>query len=153
MMSIFDSLVPLFLIPFIGFFILMFSKNNLREIALGVATLEFLESLRLWSKFDYGSADFQFSFKVYWMTDYGFFFGLDGISLFFVVLTTFLIPICLLASWDTILILRKEYLLCFIGMLFLLMGVFTILDLLGFYMFSLGSKASFFSNQAILFAR
>jgi proton-translocating NADH-quinone oxidoreductase chain M len=135
MMSIFDSLVPLFLIPFIGFLFLMFSKNNLREIALGTATLEFLESLRIWSRFDYGSADFQFSFKVYWMTDYGFFFGIDGISLFFVVLTTFLIPICLLASWDTILILRKEYLLCFIGMEFLLMGVFTILDLLGFYMF------------------
>ena len=94
MMSIFDSLVPLFLIPVIGFLFLMFSKNNLREIALGTATLEFLESLRIWSRFDYGSADFQFSFKVYWMTDYGFFFGIDGISLFFVVLTTFLIPIC-----------------------------------------------------------
>jgi len=73
--------------------------------------------------------------KISWLSDYGFFFGLDGISLFFVVLTTFLVPICLLASWDTILILRKEYLLCFIGMEFLLMGVFTVLDLLGFYIF------------------
>ncbi len=130
-----DSLIPLFLIPSIGFLILMFSKNNLREIALSIAVVEFLESLRLWSKFDYGCADFQFSMKVWWMQDYAFFFGLDGISLFFVVLTTFLVPICLLASWDTILILRKEYLLCFIGMEVLLMGVFTVLDLLGFYIF------------------
>jgi len=135
MISIFDSLIPLFLIPTFGFLILMFSKNNLREIALGFATLEFLESLRLWSKFNYGCSDFQFSMKISWLSDYGFFFGLDGISLFFVVLTTFLVPICLLASWDTILILRKEYLLCFIGMEFLLMGVFTVLDLLGFYIF------------------
>ncbi len=42
-----DSLIPLFLIPSIGFLILMFSKNNLREIALSIAVVEFLESLRL----------------------------------------------------------------------------------------------------------
>jgi len=64
MISIFDSLIPLFLIPTFGFLILMFSKNNLREIALGFATLEFLESLRLWSKFNYGCSDFQFSMKI-----------------------------------------------------------------------------------------
>jgi proton-translocating NADH-quinone oxidoreductase chain M len=105
----------------------------LREIALVTSILTFLESLRLWINFDYLSSDFQFSFTLNWTNEYAFFFGIDGISLFFVVLTTLLIPICLLASWDTIKIMRREYLLCFIGLEVILIGVFTILDLLGFY--------------------
>ena len=103
-----ETVFSLFLIPFVGFFVLMFSKDNLREIALFVSVLEFLESLRLWTRFDYMCSDFQFSFKVFWTSDYSFFFGVDGISLFFIILTTLLIPICLLASWDTILILLKN---------------------------------------------
>lgn len=89
--------------------------------------------MRLWINFDYLTSDFQYSFKLHWTGDYSFFFGLDGISLFFIILTTLLIPICPLASWDTIKILRKEYLLCFIALEVILIGVFTVLDLLGFY--------------------
>ena len=92
-----ETLVTLFIIPTVGFFVIMFSSKNLREIALFVSVLEFLESLRLWTRFDYVSSDFQFSFKVFWTSDYSFFFGVDGISLFFIILTTLLIPICLLA--------------------------------------------------------
>jgi proton-translocating NADH-quinone oxidoreductase chain M len=130
-----ESLATLFVIPFVGFFVIAFSSSKVREIALFVSVVEFLESLRLWTRFDYASGDFQFTFKLFWTPDYSFLFGVDGISLFFIVLTTLLIPICLLASWDTILILRKEYLLCFIGMELLFIGVFSILDLLGFYIF------------------
>lgn len=128
-----QSLIPLLVIPTIGFIILLFSKSNSREISLVTSILTFFESLRLWINFDYLTSDFQFSFKIHWTNDYSFFFGLDGISLFFIVLTTLLIPICILASWDSIKLMRKEYFLCFIALEIILIGVFTVLDLLGFY--------------------
>ena len=119
-----------------GFFTVLFVKKDLvRETSLFFSILTFLESLRLWVNFDYVTSDFQYTFKFAWTPDYVFFFGLDGISLFFVILTALLIPICIVASWDTIKIMRKEYQLCFLGMLVLLIGVFTVLDLLGFYVF------------------
>jgi NADH-ubiquinone oxidoreductase chain 4 len=131
-----DTLVPLFGIPSLGFLVLLFTNSNqVREVSLFFSILTFLESLRLWKNFDYSTSDFQYSMKFSWTSDYVFFFGLDGISLFFIILTALLIPICIVASWDTIKIMRKEYQLCFIGMLVLLIGVFTVLDLLGFYIF------------------
>lgn len=130
---ILQTLLPIFIIPITGFFILLFAKSQLREIALITSILTFIESLRLWVYFDSLTSDFQYTFKMSWTSDYAFFFGLDGISLFFLILTCLLIPICLLASWDTIKILRKEYLLCFIALEIILIGVFTVLDLLGFY--------------------
>jgi len=60
-------------------------------------------------------------------------FGIDGISIWFILLTTILIPICILASWESVKILTKNYLICFLGLEVLLIGVFTILDILGFY--------------------
>jgi len=131
-----DTLVPLFAIPLLGFLVVLFlPKDKVREVSLFFSILTFLESLRLWKNFDYTTSDFQYSMSFSWTSDYVFFFGLDGISLFFIILTTLLIPICIVASWDTIKIMRKEYQLCFLGMLVLLIGVFTVLDLLGFYIF------------------
>ncbi len=60
-------------------------------------------------------------------------FGIDGISLFFLVLTTMLIPICLLASWESIKFLVKEFFVCFLLLELCLIVVFTTLDLLVFY--------------------
>jgi proton-translocating NADH-quinone oxidoreductase chain M len=61
--------------------------------------------------------------------------GVDGISLFFVLLTTLLIALCLLISWDTVKLNLKEYLISFLVMEFFLIGVFCVLDLLLFYIF------------------
>jgi len=61
--------------------------------------------------------------------------GIDGISLFFVLLTTFLIPICLLASWDSIKIHIREYSIAFLFLESVLICVFTVLDVLFFYIF------------------
>jgi len=61
--------------------------------------------------------------------------GIDGISLFFVLLTTLLIALCLLISWDTVKFNLKEYLISFLVMEFFLIGVFCVLDLLLFYIF------------------
>ena len=135
-----NTLLPLFGIPVIGFFVvafLPFSSNEEKEfgkkVTLIFTLITFVESLRLWLNFDYLTGDFQFLSSIEWTRTTGLVFGVDGISLFFIILSTLLIPICLLASWDTIKILLKEYLLCFLGLEVILIGVFTVLDLLGFY--------------------
>lgn len=86
------------------------------------------------------STSFQFNIKLNWFSDNLAFinwglliFGVDGISLFFIGLSILLIPICILMSWKAINHLKKEFLLCLFSILFLLISVFSILDLLGFY--------------------
>ena len=59
--------------------------------------------------------------------------GVDGISIFFIILTALLIPICVLISFNSIRFLVKEFLLCLLFIEVLLIGVFLILDLVGFY--------------------
>lgn len=145
-MNFFETLYPLFLIPSIGLVILMLLPFNTSEekirgkqIALLTSVLTFIESLRLWMMFDNTTAEFQFVVSLKWLINSetgnysSVLLGIDGISLFYIILTTLLIPICLLASWDSVKILDKPYLLCFIGLEILLIGVFTILDILGFY--------------------
>jgi len=129
-----NSLLPIFIIPTIGFILLGLGIiKDSRKGALIISILTFLESVRLWINFDYITTDFQYLTKFSWNDDISILFGVDGISLIFIVLTTFLIPICILASWETIKYLQKEYYLCFIGLLIILIGVFTVLDLIGFY--------------------
>lgn len=146
-MKLWDSLLPLFAIPSIGFLIVLLmpaKKENMKNMALFISILTFIESLRLWLKFDNTTAEFQFTIKFDWLPalweqldnkvmSSGILFGVDGISLFYVILTTLLIPICLLASYNSVKILNKTYLLCFLALEVLLIGVFTILDILGFY--------------------
>lgn len=151
-----NSLIPIFTIPTVGFFLVAFWPSNVNQdftthkvIALVTSLLTFLESIRLWINFDYLTTDFQFLTQLSWSGGNGlpainiqdnliyndsyFLFGLDGISLLFIVLTCLLIPICLLSSWDSIKVFNKEYLLCFLGLLIILIGVFAVLDVLGFY--------------------
>jgi NADH-quinone oxidoreductase subunit M len=73
-----------------------------RRFALGASLLTFLISLGLYFRFDSSKADFQFVERLPWIPDFGvqYYVGVDGISLFLVLLTTFLTPIVLLASWD-----------------------------------------------------
>ena len=138
------TLLPLFLIPIIGSIVLIFTPmdsneniNNGKLIALITSILAFLETMRLWMGFDNHTAHFQYPLRFDWLLGGNFhekiLFGVDGISIFFLILTGLLIPICLLASWDSIRFLHKEFLLCLLGIEFLLFGVFTILDILGFY--------------------
>ena len=149
-----NSLIALFTIPTVGFLLIALwpNRDNFfthKMMALTTALLTFIESLRLWINFDYLTTDFQYLMEVKWeggnamptlsnsdsisCSESYFLFGVDGISLLFIVLTCLLIPICLLASWDSIKIFNREYLLCFIGLLIILIGVFSVLDILGFY--------------------
>jgi len=93
--------------------------------------------LFLWVFFNNSIGTFQYVEKFLWIPilNINFPIGLDGISLFFILLTTLLIPLCLLASWGSIQVNLKKYLISFLVMEFFLIGVFCILDLLLFYIF------------------
>lgn len=134
-------LLYLFLLPLIGCIIIFFiPKENtlkIKQTGLNISLLTFILSLYLWINFDNSTANFQFVTKIDWIpySNLSFSLGIDGISLFFVILTTFLIPICLLTSWNSIKSYIKEYVIAFLVIETLLISVFIVLDLLLFYIF------------------
>ncbi len=141
MLSIKNLLVCLLILPLIGvFFLLIIPSSNLvllRLVALNVSCFTFVLSLILWVFFNKSMGTFQFVSKFLWIPtlNLNFVLGIDGISLFFVLLTTLLIPLCLLVSWKSVKTNLKEFLIAFLVMEFFLIGVFCILDLLLFYIF------------------
>jgi proton-translocating NADH-quinone oxidoreductase chain M len=149
-----------FLLPLGGVLILLFvpswKVHSLRKIALNISLITFLLSLLVWIEFDNSTADFQFFEKISpWSTPleevsstlpafsqgelsfstFNVVLGVDGISLFFVILTTFLIPVCILVSWTSISLYVKEYCIAFLLLESLLILVFSVLDVLLFYIF------------------
>jgi NADH-quinone oxidoreductase subunit M len=108
-----------------------------RWVALWVSLVTFVWSLTLWFGFDRNSADFQFVEKVSWMPAFGvsYHMGVDGISVMFVLLSTLLTPICVLASWEAIQVRVKEYMIAFLVLETLMVGTFCALDFVAFYMF------------------
>ena len=86
-------------------------KNTLRHVALGFSVLEFLMSIVMIQHFDSSSAALQMVEKMPWIERFGisYFVGIDGISLMLVMLTTFLIPVIVLASWNSIEDKRKGF--------------------------------------------
>jgi NADH-quinone oxidoreductase subunit M len=108
-----------------------------RYIAMGVSLVTFVISLVLWWGFDASSADFQFVEQHTWLPDFGISYhvGVDGISLLLVVLTTFLTPISLLASWESIEHRVREFSLFMLTLEAAMIGVFISLDLFLFYVF------------------
>ena len=138
----FDNLlIYILLLPLIGILcLLLYSPNNSKElklIALNFSVLPFLGSLIVWAYFEKSVGQFQFTIKNHWLSNLNLniIAGIDGISLFFLLLTTMLIPICLLLSWSSVKKDLKEYLIAFLVLEFFLIGVFCILDLLLFYIF------------------
>ena len=131
----------LLLLPLLGSCLLLitpsWNKNLLKSIALFFSSVTFIISLFLWVLFDRSTGNFQFVEKILWLPNLNLNFtvGIDGISVFFVILTTLLIFLCLLTSWNSIHFNLKEYLISFLIMEFFLIGVFCILDLLLFYIF------------------
>ena len=111
--------------------------RNARHLALWTSVITFGLSLLLIAYFDTSSASFQYVEEVPWISEYniGYHLGIDGISIFFLLLTTFLIPICILASWDVIKDRVKEFMVAFLIMETLVVGVFSSLDFIMFYIF------------------
>ena len=136
-----NFLIFLFLLPIIGLLILSVIKENsklkLQIFTFNISCIIYLFSLLLWFFFDNSTGTFQYTTKSLWisMFNLNFVLGVDGISLFFILLTTLLIPLCLLISWKSVNINLKEFFLSFILLESFLIGVFCILDLLLFYIF------------------
>jgi NADH-quinone oxidoreductase subunit M len=108
-----------------------------RQIALVVSLITFAVSLVLWAAFDPASADFQFVERQTWLPEFGISYhvGVDGISLLLVVLTTFLTPISLLCSWESIEHRVRDFSLFMLTLEAAMIGVFISLDLFLFYLF------------------
>lgn len=141
-------LLIIILLPLVGAFFLLFfpnwSFNSIKTFTLNISCFNFLISILLWIEFDNSTAKFQyiktlnlFSFSSIESSysSLNVIFGIDGISLFFIILTTFLIPICILAGWSSITSYIKEYCIAFLILESLMIGVFSVLDLLLFYIF------------------
>ncbi|MCY3670175.1 MAG: NADH-quinone oxidoreductase subunit M [Alphaproteobacteria bacterium] len=111
--------------------------RNARMAALWTSLATFVVSLFLWFGFDTGTADFQFVEHVEWLPEFhiAYRMGIDGISLFFVLLSTFLTPICILSSWTAVQVRVKEYMIAFLALETLMVGMFCALDLVVFYIF------------------
>ncbi|MBK1866238.1 NADH-quinone oxidoreductase subunit M [Taklimakanibacter albus] len=118
--------------------------RNMRWAALWTTIVTFVLSLLIWHYFDTANPDFQFVEKLSWLGDTAsYHMGVDGISMLFVILTTFLMPICILASWQVDKRLR-EYLIAFLVLETLMIGVFCALDMVLFYLFFEGGLIPMF---------
>jgi proton-translocating NADH-quinone oxidoreductase chain M len=134
-------LLSLITLPLVGILVIIILPQNqvnlIKTVSLKISLITFIISLILWLRFDLSTPKYQFIehfFSVPY-SNINVFIGVDGISLFFILLTTLLIPICLLASWDSIIFSVKEYNIAFLFMGSLLICVFTVLDVLFFYIF------------------
>jgi NADH-quinone oxidoreductase subunit M len=120
-------------------------KRNARWVALWTTLVTFGVSLILVWRFDGSSAEFQFVEKQPWLAGtINYHMGVDGISLPFVILTTGLMPICILASWRSIDTRVKDYMCAFLALETLMVGTFSALDLVLFYLFFEGGLIPMF---------
>merc|ERR1711966_579776 len=128
-------------IPLIGILLLLFVNPEQRKlskiIALNFSAFPFLIFVVIWGGFKKSIGTFQFVTKILWIPilNLNITLGIDGISLFFLLLTTLLIPLCILISWNSVQFNLKEYLIAFLAIEFFLIGVFCVLDVLMFYIF------------------
>ncbi|MDI9408424.1 MAG: NADH-quinone oxidoreductase subunit M [Candidatus Pacebacteria bacterium] len=128
-------------LPLVGVLLLLLLKpgsdHTAKWIALVVSTIVFLLSLLLWSGFDSSSSAMQFVENYAWIPSLNirYHMGIDGLSLFFVLLSAFLTPICILAAWDSITHRPRDYMIAFLALDSLMIGSFCALDILTFYVF------------------
>ncbi|HVU19799.1 MAG TPA: NADH-quinone oxidoreductase subunit M [Rhizomicrobium sp.] len=119
--------------------------RNARWIALIFTVADLILSIVLWAKFDGSSSAFQFVEQHAWLTGgISYHMGVDGISMLFIVLTGILMPFCILASWESIQNRVAEYMIAFLALETLMMGVFAALDLFLFYLFFEGGLIPMF---------
>ena len=111
--------------------------SNARWTALWTSLIVFLLSLVLWAGFDTTDAGFQFMESVNWLPEFGVAYrmGVDGVSVLFVLLATALTPICILASWESIENRVREYMVMFLVLETMMVGMFAAQDAILFYMF------------------
>lgn len=123
------------------FMIILFIPEHkfifIKKLALYFTSIIFFLSLLLWIFFNNEVNHFIYIFYIPWIDilNISYSVGIDGISIFFIILTTFLIPICILISWNSITYRIKEFIMMLLLLEFFLINVFSVLDLLFFYIF------------------
>jgi NADH-quinone oxidoreductase subunit M len=121
------------------------AKRNARWIALWTTLVTFAVSMILVFRFDASQADFQFVETAPWLANaITYHMGVDGISLPFVILTTALMPFCIVASWKSVTVRVREYMIAFLLLETLMVGTFAALDLVLFYLFFEGGLIPMF---------
>ena len=120
------------------------ARGTARWVSLWTTLVTFAFSLVMVWRFDASSPEFQFVEKYNWLGIASYHMGVDGISLPFVILTTALMPICILASWTAIQTRVKEYMIAFLVLETLMVGTFSALDLVLFYLFFEGGLIPMF---------
>lgn len=139
-------------LPLVGVLVILFISDeteiglrNIRMVALLTTIFTFLVSLLIWIGFDRSNPGFQFVEEAEWLGGgLTYRMGVDGISMLFVILTTFLMPICILASWEAVQKRVKAYMLAFLILETLMIGVFCALDIVLFYVFFEGGLIPMF---------
>ena len=148
----FPILSSIILIPFIGSLFILFIRGtpknvekNSKYVAIFSSLTNFLLSLFLWYSFETSTSDFQFVEEKNWMEGtINFQLGIDGISILFILLTTFITPICIFSCINSIKFKIKEFLIAILVMETLMLGVFCSLDLVIFYLFFEGGLIPMF---------
>ncbi|NVK18150.1 MAG: NADH-quinone oxidoreductase subunit M [Methylocystaceae bacterium] len=112
-------------------------SKQAKNIALLTSGFTFFLSLFLWFGFDASTSDFQFVEKTEWLPSIGvnYHMGIDGISMLFVLLSTLLTPICVLSAWEAVTKRAKEYMISFLILETMMIGMFCALDMMLFYIF------------------
>ncbi|MEH6720853.1 MAG: NADH-quinone oxidoreductase subunit M [Aurantimonas endophytica] len=139
-------------LPLVGALLILFirddndlARRNIRAVALWTTAFTFILSLWIWVDFDPTVAGFQMVEQADWLGGgITYHMGVDGISMLFVILTTFLMPICILASYESVQFRVKEYMIAFLVLETLVIGVFCALDLVLFYVFFEGGLIPMF---------
>ena len=148
----FPILSAIIFIPLIGAFFIFVTRGvqknvekNSKYVAIFSSLTNFLLSIFLWYSFDTTTADFQFVEKKKWMEGFiNFQLGVDGISILFILLTTFIAPVCIFSAIHSIKFKIKEFLIAILVMETLMLGVFCSLDLVIFYLFFEGGLIPMF---------
>jgi len=137
----FPIISSLILLPTIGALFIFFSRSSSKYqsskyVALFISLANFLLSLYLWYIFDKSNVDFQFAENREWLSGFiNYKVGIDGISILFILLTTFIVPICIISVNATVTNKLKNFLIAILLMETMMIGVFCSLDLVVFYLF------------------
>ena len=148
----FPILSAIIFIPLIGALFIFITRGNTKTVeknskyvAIFTSLVNFLITIFLWFSFDNSTANFQFVEEKNWMSGYiSFQLGIDGISILFILLTTFIVPICIFSGIQSIKFKIKEFLIAVLVMETLMLGVFCSLDLVIFYLFFEGGLIPMF---------
>ena len=148
----FSILSAIIFIPLMGAFFIFLTRGsqktveqNSKYVAIFSSLANLFLSLFLWYFFDSTTSDFQFVEKKKWMQGFiSFQLGIDGISMLFILLTTFITPICIFSGIQSIKVKIKEFLIAILVMETLMLGVFCSLDLVIFYLFFEGGLIPMF---------